>query len=154
MDGKKSDHGPETEETLPEIQKQTRDASGQESTEVNEPHELCRAIDLPRPDSSWIDIFCDVATWPHYISQHIRVDMVMKGPLGIQNRYGPFPKNENCSMSGEWFFKKLENGKKNSFATGCSIHLHRTPSIVSAAAYSTVVVAPLPRRRDLTSGGS
>ena len=71
VDGKKSDHGPETEETLPEIQKQTSDASAQESTEVNEPHELRRAIDLRQPDSSWIDIFCDVATWPHYISQHI-----------------------------------------------------------------------------------
>ena len=113
MDGKKSDHGPETEETSPEIQKQTRHVSGQESTEVNEPHEVRRAIDLPQPDSSWIDILCDVATWPHYISQHIRVDLVMKGPLGIQNRDGPFPKNEeNCSMSGEWFFKKLENGEK------------------------------------------
>ena len=75
--------------------KQTRDASGQESTEVNEPRELRRATNLPQPDSSWIDIFCDVATWPHYISRHIRVDLLMKGPLGSLNRDGPLPKNEN-----------------------------------------------------------
>ena len=63
VDGKKTDHGTETDETWPEIQKQKgRDASEQESTEVNEPHELRRAIDQPKPDSSWFDIFCDVAT--------------------------------------------------------------------------------------------
>ena len=55
MDGKKSDHGPKTEKTFPEIQEQERrDESEQESIEITSAPELHQAIDRPKPCSSSI----------------------------------------------------------------------------------------------------
>ena len=55
VDGKKSDHGPKTEKTFPEIQEQERrDESEQESIEITSAPELHQAIDRPKPCSSSI----------------------------------------------------------------------------------------------------
>ena len=37
-------------------------------------------------DGNDTDIFCNTATWPHPVPEHLKVELVMKGPLGLQNR--------------------------------------------------------------------
>ena len=67
----------------------------------------------PGPCSYDTDIFCDAAAWPHHVPERLKTELVMRSPLGLKNRSGPFSNNdEKRSTSGEWFFKRLENGVK------------------------------------------
>ena len=39
------------------------------------------------------NIFHDARTWPRYVPDELRVELVRRGPLGFQNKDGPFPAN-------------------------------------------------------------
>ena len=61
-----------------------------------------------------INIYKDVGSWPASIPDELRVELVRKGPLNIQNKEGPFPKSQpgnadNRCMNHGWFYKTLGN---------------------------------------------
>ena len=60
------------------------------------------------------NIFHDAGTWPLYVPDELRVELVRRGPLGFQNKDGPFPANPetNRSMNRRWFYKVLGNGEQ------------------------------------------
>ena len=55
------------------------------------------------------NIFHDAGTWPRYVPDELRVELVRRGPLGFHNKDGPFPANPetNRSMNRRWFDKML-----------------------------------------------
>ena len=64
-----------------------------------------------------INIYKDVGSWPASIPDELRVELVRKGPLNIQNKEGPFPKSQpgnadNRCMNRGWFYKTLGNGEQ------------------------------------------
>ena len=50
------------------------------------------------------NIFHDAGTWPGMCQNELRVELVRRGPLGFQNKDGPFPANPetNRSMNRRW----------------------------------------------------
>ena len=60
------------------------------------------------------NIFHDAGTWPGMCQNELRVELVRRGPLGFQNKDGPFPANPetNRSMNRRWFYKVLGNGEQ------------------------------------------
>ena len=60
------------------------------------------------------NIFHEAGTWPRYVPDELRVELVLRGPLGFQNKDGPFPANPetNRSMNRRWFYKVLGNGEQ------------------------------------------
>lgn len=58
-------------------------------------------------------VFYDAGTWVMPVSDDLRVELVERGPHGLQNMDVSFPSNtENRSMSRDWFFKILPNGER------------------------------------------
>ena len=60
------------------------------------------------------NIFHDAGTWPRHVPDELRVELVQRGPLGFQNKHGPFPANPetNRSMNRRWVYKVLGNGEQ------------------------------------------
>ena len=58
-----------------------------------------------------------VGTWPTSVPDALRVDLVCRGSLALQNKDGPFPlfpdsANKNRSMKRSWFYRTLGNGEQ------------------------------------------
>ena len=54
------------------------------------------------------NLFQDFGTWPTSVTDALRVELVYRGPLGLQNKDGPFPlfpnnANKTRSMNRSWF---------------------------------------------------
>ena len=110
--------------------------------------------ELPEPEHDLLDIFCDAATWPNYVSDSMRIELVSSGPLCLQNKDGPFPKTstiEVCLQIGS--IKSWKTGR-NSCANGRSTHLPWTRFIAYVAAYLAEAPVPLVRERVLKNGKS
>ena len=63
------------------------------------------------------NFFQDVGTWPTSIQDALRVEIVHRGPLCLQNKDGPFPLFQNHanisrSMNRSWFYRTLDNGEQ------------------------------------------
>ena len=53
---------------------------------------------LPELDHDMLDIFRDAATWPNPVSDSMRVELVSRGPLWLQNKDGPSLKTRTIEI--------------------------------------------------------
>ena len=65
------------------------------------------------------DIFHDSGVWNIQLSDSIRIEIVSRGPVDLQNKEGPFlsiekpgSRGEIRSLTKEWFYRILENGER------------------------------------------
>ena len=90
------------------------ESNSEESDSMTGPESEIHDIDKVDPD-----IFHDAGVWNIPLSDPIRIELVSRGPVDLQNKEGPFisvekhgSRGENRTLSKEWFYRILENGEK------------------------------------------
>ena len=75
--------------------------------------------ELPELDHDMLDIFRDAATWPNPVSDSMRVELVSRGPLWLQNKDGPSLKTRTIEICLQIGFIKSRKITLRIFITIC-----------------------------------